>query len=289
MPTDVPIGAGYTGDVLFGAFPGQYRDTVQGPNAMAQPAAQTFVVQTRTDPDQGRPMALMDMPGVGQVVVPVEHTMVGVGMNAVMPVEHSVAGANGAPDLSALDGLGEPAKLGHCAQILSKVAARAAHEAARSSASMAQVEKHVRGQVAAAKERIEAALRRRLDKLPVIAERAVAEALRAVRGVPHRAAAPSHGTNGLGGIKDSILQLLAGKEMDQLASAMGKLQSGLSDAYGRLEALRKEEAEVNARIAGKPMWIYGPFGALLPTPLAISNMRALKSVDEGYRSLTGCD
>lgn len=117
MPQDVPLGYGRTGAALLGAFPGQYRDSGEEVQAdqqsymaqMGQPGpgaqlpgtnAPAYVTQPAprqyTDPDHGRQFQLQDMPGVGQVVVPVDHTMVGnqqqqEQMGAVMPVEHQMA------------------------------------------------------------------------------------------------------------------------------------------------------------------------------------------------------
>ena len=124
MPTDVAIGAGYIGDQLFASFPGQYRDTVQGPNSQAQPAAQTFVVQTRTDPDHGRPMALMDMPGVGKVMVPADQ---------VQPQRTCFLLPE--PCLDGLGRLDDLGKMKHGAQALGQTAGHAAQEAVRALAS----------------------------------------------------------------------------------------------------------------------------------------------------------
>ena len=177
MPTDVPIGQGYMGDVLFGAFPGQYRDTVQGPNAMAQPAAQTFVQQVRTDPDQGRPMALMDMPGVGKVMVPADQVMA---QRTCFPAPE--------PSLDGFEGLDDLGKMKQGANVLGQAAGHAAQQAVhalRGGAlkSWADVEAHVKGKVDAARAQIEARLRSRIAKLPAIAAQAVAHALSVVR--PH--------------------------------------------------------------------------------------------------------
>jgi hypothetical protein len=369
MPQDVTLGAGYTGSALLGAFPGQYRDTEPvaetAPVPLAQlPSGQPRYVVAPPGPDNGRPMMLQNIPGIGQVVLPVEHTMAGAvvpvshdmaGMNAVMPVDHTMA-HHVREDLSGFEGLSDLGKLKRGASKLGQVAARAAHEALqnlrnRSYTSWEQVEQYVRSQVAAAKAKIEARLRKRLDRLPAVADQAVKHALAAAQpkaaailrrgsgtagvGQPEpgwavdfgdivQTEAPSRGMltkellreqvgagfsnwrgsgfagqgaqgdwyasmMGMHGIKESVLNLVAGKEMDQLARAMGKLQDGVIDAYNRLDALRKEEAEANARIAGKPLWVYGPFGVPLPTPVAVANLKVLASIDESYKSLTGFD
>jgi len=106
MPTDIEIGAGYCGDALFQRFPGQYRDPEMDSQAKAHfdsfPGNHGPVY---TDPDVGRRMVMKEIPGVGQVVVPVDHTMAQVvnvehtmaGMAAVYPVDHTMVGLNDDP------------------------------------------------------------------------------------------------------------------------------------------------------------------------------------------------
>jgi hypothetical protein len=91
MPQDVPLGAGYIGDALFTRFPGQYRDAEREAagssfNGIAQFPGNASGRPNYVDPDSGRQMVLTSMPGVGQVVVPVEHAMA-----SVLPVQHSMA------------------------------------------------------------------------------------------------------------------------------------------------------------------------------------------------------
>ena len=87
MPTDVELGEGYTGDALLSAFPNQYRDSAKdakeysahGGAPQAYYAATPGSISgrpTATDPDHGRELAIQNMPGVGQVAVPVENAMV---------------------------------------------------------------------------------------------------------------------------------------------------------------------------------------------------------------------
>jgi hypothetical protein len=90
MPTDIEVGAGYCGDALFTRFPGQYRN----PEMEGQERANFANFPGNhgpvyTDPDAPRKtMVMKEIPGIGQVVVPVEHTMAQV----VVPVEHTMAG-----------------------------------------------------------------------------------------------------------------------------------------------------------------------------------------------------
>lgn len=199
MPKDVPLGAGYTGNVLLGAFPGQYRDTEEARpeayNSVAQlPAGQPTYVVPPAGPDNGRPMQLRNIPGIGQVVVPVEHTMIGsvvpvdhtmVGMDSVVPVDHTMVGM-GHHVREDLSGLSELGKVQHSAGLLAQVAGRAAHEALqhlrnRSFTAWGQVEQHVRARVERARAQIEQRLRQRLAKLAAVAEHAVKQALDAAR------------------------------------------------------------------------------------------------------------
>ena len=98
MPTDVEVGSGYCGDALFNRFPGQYRDPEMNTQEKAHFAS--FPGNhgpVYTDPDVGRKMVLKDVPGIGQVVVPVEHTMAACpqprpAMGAVYPSDHTMVG-----------------------------------------------------------------------------------------------------------------------------------------------------------------------------------------------------
>jgi hypothetical protein len=106
MPTDVEVGSGYCGDALFNRFPGQYRDPEMNTQEKAHFAS--FPGNhgpAYTDPDVGRKMVLKEIPGIGQVVVPVDHTMAQVvnvehtmaGMGAVYPSDHTMVGLGDDP------------------------------------------------------------------------------------------------------------------------------------------------------------------------------------------------
>jgi hypothetical protein len=106
MPTDVEVGSGYCGDALFNRFPGQYRDPEMNTQEKAHFAS--FPGNhgpVYTDPDVGRKMILKEVPGIGQVVVPVDHTMAQVvnvehtmaGMGAVYPSDHTMVGLGDDP------------------------------------------------------------------------------------------------------------------------------------------------------------------------------------------------
>lgn len=93
MPTDVHIGQGYDGAALQQAFPGQYRATEEVrtfDNGLYQ---NSFPGNASGHP-RSSDFALTSIPGVGQVVVPVDHTMVGQ-MQAVYPATHEMAGPAG--------------------------------------------------------------------------------------------------------------------------------------------------------------------------------------------------
>lgn len=135
MPQDVVMGAGYMGDALLAAFPGQYRGGDPTPtspvNYLPLPPGAASGRPSYTDPDQGRTLKLVTMPGVGQVVVPVEHTMVG--MNGpVVPVDYSMVGLGALAHYVSredLSGLGDHHKCAWGVNRISKAAATAAAEA----------------------------------------------------------------------------------------------------------------------------------------------------------------
>lgn len=153
MPTDVVIGAGYCGeDLLQHRFPNQYRDpqhvqTFDTSGYMAQfPGAASghpAAVTVPTDPDRGRPLMFQNIPGVGQVVVPVTHEMVGLAQGSVVPVEHDVAGiAQISPvehtmvgEDEGFDGLGDISTREKLAEALACKAAKAVDRALRGIAS----------------------------------------------------------------------------------------------------------------------------------------------------------
>lgn len=187
MPQDVPLGQGYLGDALLHAFPGQYRG-----EAPAQTNPATYLPQppgaasgrpSYTDPDQGRQLALVEMPGVGQVVVPVEHTMVG--MNQVVPVDYTMIGVDHAPgeDLSGMDALAANKWTG---QKIGQVAGRAVKEAVaalKQGVAPARVQAMLQAYIDKAAEQIEARLRRRIAQIPAIKKQAFAEAWKQILAI----------------------------------------------------------------------------------------------------------
>jgi hypothetical protein len=117
MPKDVHLGEGYTGDALMNAFPNEYRSVdgapdqaVPGqPRPQLQPYEQPQNYQlvmppgnqagqfTPADPDRARPLELQEIPGVGQVAMPMGSPIVHNegGMASVLPTEHTLAGPQG--------------------------------------------------------------------------------------------------------------------------------------------------------------------------------------------------
>lgn len=145
MPEDVPVGYGRTGAALMAAFPGQYGEAAD----MAGPDDSTFAAPetvqqappfpapghaaqlpgnwqfpsvtpsaVHSHPDHGRQMQLTEIPGVGQVVVPVEHVAPNVGGISPEPVT--------------MAGMGMPqnveTEVDHWHRVIAQHAAQAAHE-----------------------------------------------------------------------------------------------------------------------------------------------------------------
>jgi len=86
----------------------------------------------------------------------------------------------------------------------------------------------------------------------------------------------------MGGLKESISNAVAGDELDKLARSISKLQDALVAAYDQVTALKKQEAaaEANAPQVGPP----AP-----GDDLYVNYLSAIKSVNEGYKALTGFD
>ncbi|MGH8896764.1 MAG: hypothetical protein ACRDZ4_07005 [Egibacteraceae bacterium] len=186
MPRDVELGAGYVGDALLAAFPGQYRSaehevpTTNPSNYMAVFPGNASGRPTYRDPDQGRALQLVNMPGVGQVVVPVEHTMIGGGMDAVVPVDHTIA-HHVEEDLSGLDALGVKKWSGHRIGQLAGRAAAQAIAALRRGTPVPQVELALKAEIEKAAASIEQTLRKKIEQIPAMKRQAFAEAWRQVQ------------------------------------------------------------------------------------------------------------
>lgn len=189
MPQDVPLGAGYVGDALLAAFPGQYRQAdpqaspVNPSNYLALPPGAASGRPAYTDPDHGRQLTLVNMPGVGQVVVPVEHTMIG--MNQVVPVDYTMIGVDHAPgeDLSGMDAITAKKWTG---EKIGQVAGRAVREvlaALKQGMAPAKAQAMLHAYIDKAAEQIEARLRRRIAQLPAIKKQAFAEAWKQILAI----------------------------------------------------------------------------------------------------------
>ncbi len=92
MPTDVPLGMGYVGDVLLEErFPGQYREPAAAAAAAElQSPGTAFGYTPPTDPDRGRSLQMTEVPGIGLVAMSAEQLQQSMGQ--VTPVEHTMVG-----------------------------------------------------------------------------------------------------------------------------------------------------------------------------------------------------
>lgn len=193
MPQDVPLGQGYSGDALLSAFPGQYRDEarpqVNPSTYLPQPPGAASGRPSYADPDNGRALRLIEMPGVGQVVVPVEHTMVGVG--SVVPVEHTMVGVDAigcSVDRENLSGLGHHQVCAWGVNKIGKAAGAAAHEALAlvkqgKIRSAGEAQAHVQARTEKVGSAVIARLQDRIPKVPVVVKQAASQAWDAVK--PH--------------------------------------------------------------------------------------------------------
>jgi hypothetical protein len=187
MPQDVPMGQGYMGDALLAAFPGQYRASEPQPTNpvtyLPQPPGAAAGRPSYTDPDQGRTLKLVTMPGVGQVVVPVDHTMVG--MNGpVVPVDYSMVGIAGLAHYVSredLSGLGHHHACAWGVNRISKAAGTAAHEALVLTrqgklGTPAAAQAHIQAQTAKIAALVTQKLQAKLARIPAIVAEASAQA-----------------------------------------------------------------------------------------------------------------
>lgn len=205
MPQDVPMGQGYTGDALLAAFPGQYRGGDPSPTSpvtyLPTTPGSNAGRPTYSDPDGGRRLALVEMPGVGQVVVPVEHTMVGV-QGPVVPVDYSMVGVDAigcSVDRENISGLGHHQVCAWGVNKISKAAGAAAHEALAlvkqgriKTAGEAQA--HIKASTAKVGSAVVARLQDRIPKVPSVVDAASSQAWSAIKD--HVAKALSGGSMG---------------------------------------------------------------------------------------------
>lgn len=191
MPQDVPLGQGYSGDALLAAFPGQYRDeaprSTNPSNYLPQPPGAASGRPSYSDPDAGRRLALVEMPGVGQVVVPVEHTMVG--MNQVVPVEHTMVGVDAigcSVDRENLSGLSHHHVCAWGVGKISKAAGAAANEALAlvnqgKITSEGEAQAHVKARTEKVGSAVLARLQTRLERVPSVVAQAASQAWATVK------------------------------------------------------------------------------------------------------------
>lgn len=317
MPQDVPLGAGYVGDALFTRFPGQYRDPEMDSQQQAHfdsfPGNHGPVF---TDPDVGRKMVLKDVPGLGQVVVPVEHTMAAVvpvdhTIAAVYPSDHTMVGLNDDPrtDQGKLKwhhtlvlALDQSANMTNSSQQLAvafndvaqKVIQRALHKAqAGKFGNVAAAVAFVRDAITASAGNFKPQVQRVAVQIAASASKAAESALGKVWRAPGKGvkAPRRHKTQGavsdwpgsmMAGVTESIINLSAGSELDQLASSISKLLDATTTAFNTLGDLKAQEAAAQA-IAPE----VGP-----PAPddqLYVQYAQAMAAVKQGYTNLTGFD
>lgn len=323
MPSDVPLGAGYVGDALFQRFPGQYRDSEQsaaGRGFFDFPGNHGPVY---TDPDNGRRLELTEVPGVGQVVVPVDHSVAAVvpvehTMAAVYPSDHVMAGLEdlGHDDprtphgkmhwhaklVAALDATANeasaPRQLMSAFNAVAQMAVERALEKAKRCRfnSPEQGVAFVKSSIIHAAAQFKPMVQRVAHMVAESASKAAAPAIKAAWCRPGarkrvgwmRKAAQTKGVGdwpgsmfGMGGLSASIANLAAGGELDQLARSISKLADALVAAYNQVTSLKQQEAAAQAAAPSGP-----------PAPgdnLYTQYLSAMKSVDQGYRALTGFD
>lgn len=88
-------------------------------------------------------------------------------------------------------------------------------------------------------------------------------------------------------LTEAITNLFAGKEFDQLSSALGKVQDQIINATSSLTELEKEKAAAAALLAQPGMYVTVPFAGRIPLPAAIEGLKAQRGVDDGYKAATG--
>lgn len=256
MPTDVKLGAGYIGSIMEERFPNQYRDSSKEVQTYEQgyyqfPGAQSGHPRAViTDPDQGRAMKLMNIPGIGDVAVPVDATIGQVvnveqrmaGMGQVVNVEQRMAGMSDVnPNLPPIE---------YATKRLTDVAVSAANEGlkrivAERSGSYASWEKLVRRSVHLVARQLQnelqwthgnrrfvgsvqsimnAVLRNTFDAFST----RVNETLKGIprRGIVPRGTADWQGTMmGMGSMTDLVANLVASKQLDKLRDALSGLMN----------------------------------------------------------------
>lgn len=94
---------------------------------------------------------------------------------------------------------------------------------------------------------------------------------------------------GMGGLKEAIINLFAGKELDQLRSGLSKIQDRMIDATNALPELEKASAENAAFLQQPSLYMTLPFVGQVPTPALVEGLKSKKSIEQSYRTITGLD
>lgn len=192
MPQDVPMGQGYMGDALLAAFPGQYRGGDPAPTSpvtyLPTTPGSNSGRPTYCDPDSGRALKLITMPGVGQVVVPVEHTMVGM-QGPVVPVDYSMVGVDAigcSVDRENISGLGHAQVCAWGVGKISKAAGAAAAEALTlvkqgRIRTAGEAQAHIAARTTKVGQAVVARLQDRIPKVPTVVDQATSQAWAAIQ------------------------------------------------------------------------------------------------------------
>lgn len=336
MPSDVPLGAGYIGDALFTRFPGQYRDAEQeaaGRSFSNFPGNQGPVY---TDPDNGREHMVKEIPGVGQVVVPVEHTMAAVvpvehTMAAVYPVDHDMVGIGDLADdprtghgkmhwhaklVAALDQSAQmasaPAQLQTAFNAVAQLAVqRALNKAQRCKfKSPEEGVEFVRSAIITSAKQFKPMVQQVAALVADGTSKAVASAIKKVWCAPGSKKVVRSGRKqgkklgdwpgsmfGMDGISESISNAVAGSELNELARNISKLADALIAAYNQVTSLQQQENAATAAMAAAAAsnaasgvaTLFGGAKTSADDSLTVNALSALKSVNEGYKALTGFD
>lgn len=259
MPQDVVMGQGYMGDALLAAFPGQYRASepmaTNPATYLPQPPGAISGRPSYTDPDQGRTLKLVTMPGVGQVVVPVEHTMVGNMNGPVVPVDYSMVGVDDiacSVDREDLSGLSGHHVCAWGVHKISKAAAAAAHEALAlikqgRIKTEGEAQAHINAATTKVGNHVVARLQARIPKVPSVVKQAASQAWAAVRSqVAHQL---GKGTMGhepgedLSGMDAMIWRKKAADHLSQAAArAVQAVLAGIN--AGRIRTAAQAQAAI---------------------------------------------
>jgi KaiC/GvpD/RAD55 family RecA-like ATPase len=276
-----------------------------------------------TDPDHGRQMVAKDMPGIGLVMVPAEAARAQEqhqrNLAAVYPSDHTMVGVG---DLGHDDPRTPHGRMHWHAQLVQALDASASiasapAQLATAFSTVAQMvvqralEKAQHGRfktaddaVAFVKTAIVTAAKSfnpMVQKVAaMVAEstaKTSADALKKAWKAPkpgakhkgHKHAAPGVSDwpgsmmGGMGGVADSIANLAAGSDLDEMARNISRLVDALVAAYNQVTLLKQQEAAAQAN---------APAGDGPPSPddnQFVQYLSAMKAVNQGYQSLTGFD